>query len=483
MSKFSDYLRNLFDGSGESIASVARSIGAERTSIHKALADERQLPYKVVHALAAHFQLSLEERSEFFQLYNIVLQGEDTWQNRQSICDLLSQLSTINFQSNIPSQTGTILPCPDFDNKLLEGEYAIRQAIVSVINYEVSREENPTLCLYLPSDFSLSTELTKLWMNGCSFQTKELFCFPITSNSQNTAQNIRQLKEIVPLCLISRGTYLPYYFCEHPSAASLNPLNYYLITPHYLIQMSQDLSTALIQTSHKLIGYFSNRFQSLLEQCDLLTLCSSDVTEILHRYNSDTSHDSILSISSQPCLGRYFTSSVIQKYLRPIEDVPYQAVFEAAEERYARLGEIEKDYYTVFSEEGLWSFIDTGRLLEMPAQYVRPIEPEDRLFFLSSLHDEIVAGNVAGLITRPSRLRLPKAIIMYEDAKGSVHFDTTEAFPYGAYSCNIHISEKSICSAFHDFFLSLPDSQLVYTKEETLRILEKGIQKLTSVIP
>ena len=68
MSKFSEYLRNLIDGSGESISAISRSIGAERTSIHKALSDERVLPYKVVQNLARHFNLSLDERQEFLRL-------------------------------------------------------------------------------------------------------------------------------------------------------------------------------------------------------------------------------------------------------------------------------------------------------------------------------------------------------------------------------------------------------------------------------
>lgn len=53
-------------GSGDSISAISRSIGAERTSIHKALSDERVLPYKVVQNLARHFNLSLDERRNFY---------------------------------------------------------------------------------------------------------------------------------------------------------------------------------------------------------------------------------------------------------------------------------------------------------------------------------------------------------------------------------------------------------------------------------
>lgn len=65
MSKFSIYLKNLIEDSGESISFIARSIEAERTSIHKALTDERILSYKVVQALARHFNLPVDKKKEF----------------------------------------------------------------------------------------------------------------------------------------------------------------------------------------------------------------------------------------------------------------------------------------------------------------------------------------------------------------------------------------------------------------------------------
>lgn len=90
MSKFSTYLR-LIATVGENISSLARTIGAERTSIHKALADERILSYKTVQALTRHFNLSKtgSERKRFFQLYDILLQGEETY-NKSIDCLLPS---------------------------------------------------------------------------------------------------------------------------------------------------------------------------------------------------------------------------------------------------------------------------------------------------------------------------------------------------------------------------------------------------------
>jgi hypothetical protein len=44
------------------------------------------------------------------------------------------------------------------------------------------------------------------------------------------------------------------------------------------------------------------------------------------------------------------------------------------------------------------------------------------------------------------------------------------------------IEEKSICEAFFDFFESLPESNLLYSKEETIRIIDEAIVGLDSLL-
>lgn len=145
------------------------------------------------------------------------------------------------------------------------------------------------------------------------------------------------------------------------------------------------------------------------------------------------------------------------------------------------LRKVDKDYYTVFSEEGLQSFIDTGVLIEMPPEYVAPMEPADRLSFLTQLRREMETGVVVGLIVRPSYLRLPDYLELYFDAERNIHFDTTNRFPYGAYCCDIRVSEEYLCRAFWGFFQTLSGSKMVYPREDALRLLDDGISKLKNL--
>ncbi|MCD8007799.1 MAG: helix-turn-helix domain-containing protein [Clostridiales bacterium] len=477
MSKFSSYLKQLFETSGESIAAVARDIGAERTSIHKALTDERVLPYRVVQALAGHFRLTLEEREDFFQYYEMLLQGDDAGRNQQALCDLLNPLAEVRFTPAAAVQP----PSPPDKAALVEGEFAVRSTIRSVLAWETGQGEDVTIQMFLPNGLDLSQELLELWMAGKQFHVEELFCSTVVSGD-DCSRDIPMLERIIPLCRGSRGAYAPYYYRDRPGTREINPLNYYIITPHYLIHLSREQSTAELHSLAPLVRFYSDHFRRLLERCDLLTSCTSSILDVLRKYTETTSPDNSFFLLSQPCFGRYITPAFIQKYLRTDGSIPREALYSVGNERFSVLRKVEKDYYTIFTEEGLQFFLDTGVLVEMPPEYVSPLEPADRLTFLTQLRREMEAGTVVGLIVRPSYLRLPDYLEVYFDADQNVHFDTTNRFLYGAYCCDIRLSEEYLRRAFLQFFQSLPNSKMVYPKEDALRILDKCIGKLKNIV-
>lgn len=479
MSKFSEYLKTLIDASGEPISSIARSVGAERTSIHKALKDERILPSKVVYALASHLRLSLEERQEFFRLYDMLLQGEDHWRNRTAVCDMLNRLATIHFlpeatEPQIDASTRA-LP-PTYDYKLVEGEYSVQSAIYSILSWELGQASDAHFQMFLPFNMDFASIFMRLWRGGARFSTEQLFYFPSGTDTDCT-QSIKILQQIIPLCLIARGFYRPYYFYEHPGALSLNPLNYYIVTPHYLILMSQDQSTALIQQSKRLVSYFSNHFTRLMDHCDPIVSFAMTLPEILNVSTTMLDQNGSLCVMSQPCFGRYLTPEKIAKYLHGTEALP-EEMYSAVVSHFTQVQTIEKNFSSIFSEKGLRRFIETGQITEMPPAFVTPIDPPDRILFLTQLREDIAADRVIGRIARQSVLSIPDYLTLYIDTSGSIWMDTTADFIHGAYYCNIHITERSISRAFLDFFRSLPGSQLVYSKEETLRILDEGVQGL-----
>ena len=471
MSKFSLYLKHLIDISGESISSIARSINVERTSIHKALTDDRILSYKVVQALARHFTLSVDERKELFRLYDILLQGEETYANRQAVCDLLNALSSTRFTMMPPPQVDRI----DLSNRLIRGEYSVHNAIRSVLVYEATHAEQTSFSLFLPEGLDLTMELMELWLAGQDFTVDTLLNFHTETTSGE--KNLRLLRSVIPLCLASRGKYRPYYFCETPKTATLSPMSYYIITPHYLIQLSEDLSLAQIRDDADLIDFYAGFFHKLIACCDPFVQCNANILEVLQEYISNTSPDALRVLMPQPCPGRYITSDIIRKYMHN-DAIPYKEMFSLVEQHFSVLRKISNPYQTVFTEKGLMNLISTCSMADLPPQYVPPLDPQDIRQMLRYLYDEIAKDTVQGILVRPTALQLPDYLTIYVHPKAGVHLYTTNAFVYGAYCCNIHITEESICRIFYDFMQSLAGSALVYSKEETLQLLAQHIAEM-----
>ncbi len=470
MSKFSEYLRRMIKKNGESVSSVSRSIGAERTSIHKALADERILSYKVVQNLARHFNLTIDERNEFLRLYYILLQGEENFRNREAVCDLLNYLSTLQFSFTSPTlKTGSL----HLEDTLLRGEYAIRSAIHTLLLNECSIHENCEFNFFLPVKLDITMELMDLWLSGRNFTVNQLLCFHSGENA--AIENLQFLRAVIPLSLASKGQYRPYYFHEKSGSVTLTPMSYYIITPDYLIQFSGDLSTAQIQNKTELVEYFTGHFHNLLQCCDLLTRCDTDLVSILHEYIDTTSPDELQILMTQPCPGRYITQDVIAKYLKS-QDFPYEPLFHLVDQHFSSLRQIPK-YYTVFTEKGLTDLLENRSLADLPPEYVPPLEKADVINMLRQLMEDIRNGHLTGLITRPMQLQLPDYLSIYVNSTTGIHIYSTNSFIFGAYCCNIHITEESLCNIFYDFVQSLPGSPMVYSTEDCLRLLEQRIEE------
>ena len=115
-----------------------------------------------------------------------------------------------------------------------------------------------------------------------------------------------------------------------------------------------------------------------------------------------------------------------------------------------------------------------GALLSRSVVFeLKPLEKEDINNMLRQLMDDIRSGNLTGLITRPMQLQLPDYLSISVSAQNKINIYPTNAFLFGTYCCNIHISDESLCRIFQDFVQSLPGSPMVYSKEDCLKLLDQ----------
>jgi hypothetical protein len=99
---------------------------------------------------------------------------------------------------------------------------------------------------------------------------------------------------------------------------------------------------------------------------------------------------------------------------------------------------------------------------------------EERIYLLKSLREDVFNDTVIARINNPAKFQISSfASIQIFKGTGLSFFSADD---YNIVNC--FIKEQSIYEAFCDFFKYLPDSDLLYSKEETLQVLDDFILQL-----
>lgn len=473
MSKFSAYLKELLDGQGESISRIAKNAGLERTSIHKALKDERLLSYTALKKLMRYLQLTLPQVRELTMYYEMLLQGEDIFRLQEAVCGIMAELAQFHFSGGSGGRdSARERRLPEFP-ELIYGKAQVENAVWEIWQYETAKS-GAELALFIPAGSSLTDHLIRLWREGRQFTVCQLVGLaPGRSPEGAEAENLELLKRLLPLAFVSASSYHAYYYFESTAVSgNVGPLPYFIITEHFLIAMDEKLSAAQIQTSPELIRLYRKRFLKVTEECQPLCSYAGDTAGVLDAYMNNTDRSAYYTVMIQPCLGRYYTRERIERQFR--EEVPgREELIELSDRRFQMLRELKGDYYTVFSEEGLRQFAADGVAADLPAELILPVGPALRLELLREFQADIEQDAVKGLIADAEELPIPPCVTFTCDPRYGVHFYAIKGFSGGLYSCNLHIRDSGIGKAFCRFIKSLPGSRFVYEKERTLKLLDE----------
>ena len=166
---------------------------------------------------------------------------------------------------------------------------------------------------------------------------------------------------------------------------------------------------------------------------------------------------------SQPCMGRFYTREIIEKYIRP--ELPYRRqLIEMGVKRFSVLANQNTNYYTVFSKSGIEQFIHDGVIADLPSEQVLPLAPSDRLLLLTQLREDISSDRVNGYMVDSDQFLIPQYLTFTCDPHFGLHVYAINDFVGGSYSCNLHITTANIGKIFCDFIKFLPNSKYVYSK-------------------
>lgn len=473
MQLFSEYLRELLQTKRMSISALARLTGVERTALSKTLTGQRVLPYAALDELVYHLRLTPNEEQRFRAYYDAQFEKEGIRRSREIVSKLLSDLANLDFAAPASEEIRLLMNLEEYarGRSVFAGGSNVQPLLRIALTEELSRPDARVELTVPPTETFLVDELLRRYLGGqMEAEVTQIFAFDASGAAKDiNLYNLENFCRILPISLLSKRHYHPYYYYDNTIAARYtDPFPYFMVTHSCVICLSEGGGQAMLLRSADQVECYHRHFQSLLSRCYSLLQYTADPIQILASYDGNTDENGFYMIMDQPCFGRFYDEKTISRYLR--QEIPfYEQLAEVAQQRFGRLRTVGQ-FYTLFSRSGLERFMQTGALDDFPEALVEPFPPEKRRQLMLSLAERIRSGDISGRIVKPGVF--PDYLSMTTSQQSGVGFFTTEHFPMQDGFCSVQIKEPTLCRAFHGWLTHLPGSNQVLSAEETAMVLE-----------
>lgn len=292
----------------------------------------------------------------------------------------------------------------------------------------------------------------------------------LTSRRKN--YNLSCLQKILPICACGCDYRARYYYDN--VAARLNEFRlfpYLILTEHCALAFSADYQNAILFREETTLRMMREMFEGYLKQSEPL-FERLDTVQSQLGYTETLIRRFIASDSPRyffqrmPCLSGLLTPEMLKHHLvkeMPERDQMIQAVAQYAKVMQTRV--LDEKTTMFFSEDGVKSFLDTGRVDEYPKECYSPLDFDERIALIRrflALRDHTNLRMI-----RETKERAEHALNISVNAnEGYLLFQTrTERLIY------LSIREPSILMAFYDYLESMKPEELC-TEEEMLERVE-----------
>ena len=476
MSKFTEYLSMLVKRSGESISSISRNSGVERTSIHKALTGERTLPYNAARKLANYLALSPQEQRIYMEYHSMQLQGEDVFESRTKVMHLLSLLSSLNLR-----QEENLIPWPiekqDLppveEKEFCSGEFAVRSMIRKSVERELS-EPRPQIRVVAPTvqGYFYNFLHTIYERYSCSPEICHIIPVELSVNGQNKTSGMKVLENALPLSLDARGSYQPWFYYNR-SDYYADPMPFFLLTSTQLICLDRYFENGMVTTDQAIYRFYYNYFQNMLQYCSILLKYESNY-QLMQEYQAEIQGGSTFyELTPMPLLLLYYSEEQLTGQIERIRSEKDMGYYQGMLEMSRRmLGH----YHCFFTKNGLETFARTGYSEEMPKEEQTPFLPEERKRILAEFAKDIREDRISGRLINEFRLVIPRYLKIF------ISRNRMDLFPMPANrdrsAHTIQLPGSHVSGMIVDFAEYLPKSEYILGKDETLEFLEQLIASL-----
>ncbi|MEO1816970.1 MAG: helix-turn-helix transcriptional regulator [Acetobacterium sp.] len=480
MSLFTQRIEELIVDSGETVQALAEIGKIDRTTLQRVKSGERLPSKKIFSGLCKALRLSAAEEEELKNVLEMETIGQRNYYNRKAIVGLIETIAeltehTIPFSKEIGLQNGEALTNAKSDDmEIVKGQNNVLRLVENAIDSELFSSAMPQIRQVIPYDWDAVYDYIFQQMMGSkkNLVLRDIVSFPQNCSEAEADQSLLAFKKLAALSLLDNVDYQSRFYYRssdgHPVDDGVFP--YYLLTSDRLITLSKDLATAVVYWGAGLYQVYAGYFSELLENSAPFIQESRDLFEI---YALEDALPTKHMVEPLPCFACYFTNEMIEKQMN--RDFPYfEELMSAAIAYYDKFQAESKAMINIFSLKYLRQFMENGSFY-LPEEVVFPFSLEQRLNLIKKLHTDLVVNDRKSFAINEDRLFMNSAVeFSNEDPtlRMILHYQRGDETIFK----HLAINEVNIINAFEEFFNSLPSSDYVLSKAETIAGIEAIIR-------
>lgn len=479
---FPELLRYYIQASGSTVYQLAKISGVNRTSVQKALKGERLPMRDAVEALASKMNLTAAEHSALMEAYEIEESGKNLYYQRKYVKHIVESMALyyekIKSRRYIEQKTQVQFEKPT--KKVFSGTLEIQAVLELLIKKAAYEDENKALFMLV----SIKHDFYQNFMKVISQEEyKKLKIYQIVDflknpvESRNGNHNLEIFAGILPYILTKGENYVVYQrYIANQNETEENgfPFSDFILFQDSLLLLSSDFKTVWLEEDVMVIEYFKDWFMENARQSSILIDHCIDVfTMGQHFFNCGQGIEELVWIEFQPCFIP-LCGDLIDRVAN--QEIPNRSeLIQLAADREKQFKNV-KNRIGIFTEKGLAEFVENGIIGDIPQKYVRPFTLEERCFLLEQLYHMRKEDLENVLILNENEFSISRHISISVHGRKEL---ALQIFDHNVdvYHC-ISIQESTLVNSFADFIAYIIESKWVYTKVETLTIIEKYIQKL-----
>jgi transcriptional regulator with XRE-family HTH domain len=482
---FGEVLKKCIDKNGISIYKLSQSSGVGRTYIHKIISQGSVPSEENFNKLLTALAVSPFEKDELVTAYKISKDGEFLYNQRIQVKRLIDKMCAVQ-EFNAPlkvdiqasERTEAIK-----EIEVISGEFSVNHAINSVLSHE-----NSLVRFIMPHDFNFFYD--NLFLKFCENPALNIECvFEFTKMgnliSENNNINLEIIETLTPFIMKASGNFSAYYlYSLFPAKyASTATTPYLLITTNQVVLVATDLQSAVVFGNADLIAYYSQLFTDMKQKGQALITRIESLTESIAFYKDLSNAEGVSGFGSHPCISIYYDREATKTHLPP--DLPNREqmidmlliIYEGFQ-KLTESGHIS----SYFTYEGFDLFCRKGIIETITERFFRAYTPPERAEVIRKMLTDTENDKMIYRVVNTSNMKIPACF--YADIFNGSHMNLIIGTPDSDGEIStLKIAESSIVEAFHDFLVNAVNTEFVYSKSDTLKVLREALKTLELKTP